>query len=243
MSRRVVQIAHGLLRIEQDLQLSRPVVGTDASGPVCVIAHVRVARGSVVYLRGTVRITAPRSFTLILPPFTIVQASLDARAVKSIAVVFRPLASDPLPMQPVMFPSDADGVPDTRAVLLLLRTAGDATDVGRPVDPSPTAANTKAIIDAEYGMPLDIGAMARRLVVSPAALSRRFKQAYGVPPVRYRHHVRVMDALARLAAGEAPAEVFQDVGFDDLSRFYKIFRKVACGAPGAYRPLSRNAKT
>jgi methylphosphotriester-DNA--protein-cysteine methyltransferase len=53
-----------------------------------------------------------------------------------------------------------------------------------------------------------------------------------------------MDALMRLAEGEAPVDVFQDVGFDDLSRFYKIFRKVACATPGKYRPpRSRNAKT
>jgi methylphosphotriester-DNA--protein-cysteine methyltransferase len=65
-----------------------------------------------------------------------------------------------------------------------------------------------------------------------------------MPPVRYRHHVRVMDALMQFAEGAAPAQVFQDVGFDDLSRFYKIFRKVACAPPGPYRPpTSRIAKT
>jgi AraC-like DNA-binding protein len=53
-----------------------------------------------------------------------------------------------------------------------------------------------------------------------------------------------MDALVQFAEGAAPAQVFQDVGFDDLSRFYKIFRKVTCAPPGAYRPArSRNAKT
>jgi AraC-like DNA-binding protein len=65
-----------------------------------------------------------------------------------------------------------------------------------------------------------------------------------MPPVRYRHHVRIMDALMQFAEGAAPAQVFQDVGFDDLSRFYKIFRKVTCAPPGSYRPArSRIAKT
>jgi methylphosphotriester-DNA--protein-cysteine methyltransferase len=80
--------------------------------------------------------------------------------------------------------------------------------------------------------------------VSPALLSRTFKGDYGVPPVHYRHQVRIVDALTRLAGGDVPADVFQDVGFNDLSRFYKIFRKLACAAPGAYRSgRSRNAKT
>jgi AraC-like DNA-binding protein len=80
--------------------------------------------------------------------------------------------------------------------------------------------------------------------VSPGVLSRAFKDDYGVPPVRYRHQVRIVDALTRLASGDAPADVFQDVGFNDLSRFYKVFRKLACATPGAYRSgRSRNAKT
>jgi AraC-like DNA-binding protein len=53
-----------------------------------------------------------------------------------------------------------------------------------------------------------------------------------------------MDALMQFAEGAAPAQVFQDVGFDDLSRFYNIFRKVTCAPPGSYRPpKSRIAKT
>lgn len=67
--------------------------------------------------------------------------------------------------------------------------------------------------------------------------------AYGMPPVRYRHQVRVMDALMRFAEGAVPADVFQDVGFEDLSRFYKIFRTVACAPPGAYAERSKIAKT
>lgn len=48
----------------------------------------------------------------------------------------------------------------------------------------------------------------------------------------------------QFAEGALPAAVFQNVGFDDLSRFYKIFRKVSCAPPGAYRPArSRTAKT
>jgi AraC-like DNA-binding protein len=75
-------------------------------------------------------------------------------------------------------------------------------------------------------------------------MSRTFRNAYGLPPVRYRHHVRIMDALLRFAAGAAPADVSLDVGFEDLSRFYKVFRRLVCGVPGAYRPRrSRNAKT
>jgi methylphosphotriester-DNA--protein-cysteine methyltransferase len=125
-----------------------------------------------------------------------------------------------------------------------IRTAAGPTNIRRDRDPAPLVASAKAIIDREYGAPLGIGRIAARLQVSPAVLSRRFRHTCGMPPVRYRHHVRVMDALMQFADGASPVRVFQDVGFDDLSRFYKIFRKVTCAPPGAYRPVkSRIAKT
>lgn len=111
-------------------------------------------------------------------------------------------------------------------------------DVGRAPDPCAFARTTKAILDAEYGTAIAIGRIAERVQAAPATLSRIFKRTYGMPPVRYRHHVRIMDAMMRFAEGAVPVDVFQDVGFDDLSRFYKIFRKVACAAPGSYLPVS-----
>ena len=79
---------------------------------------------------------------------------------------------------------------------------------------------------------------------APTAHSAILARAYGIPPVRYRHHVRVMDALMRFADGALPADVSQDVGFEDLSRFYKVFRRITCAPPGSYRPRrSRIAKT
>jgi AraC-like DNA-binding protein len=162
----------------------------------------------------------------------------------SVAIAFRPLASDELPGHAVLL-ADSGTAPSSRIdALERFQAAAVPTNVSRDCDPSALAAHAKAIIDREYSTPLKIRRIAARLQVSPAILSRAFRHEYGIPPVRYRHHVRVMDALMQFAAGAAPAQVFQDVGFDDLSRFYKVFRKVSCAPPGTYRPVkSRNAKT
>ena len=244
MARRIVRVEPGLLRVEQQLRLPGVEVGTDVSGPACIYAAVHVRRGSVVYLHGGVRIRAPRCFALCLPPFGIVQASLERCDVTSVAVAFRPLPSDALPPHPVLLAGDGSPAGSRLDALDRIRTAATLANVSRERDPVPLAANAKEILDREYGEPLEIGRIAARLRVSPAVLSRTFRHACGMPPVRYRHHVRVMDALMQFADGAAPAQVFQDVGFDDLSRFYKIFRKVTCAPPGSYRPArSRSAKT
>jgi AraC-like DNA-binding protein len=182
---------------------------------------------------------------VFVPPFAVVQASLERCDVTSAALAFRRLPSHTLPLQPILLPASSDRPPRSKDdVLRRLHAAEETVEVGRAHDPAPLALEAKAILDAEYATPLEIARIAERLHASPAVLSRVFRRAYGMPPVRYRHQVRIMDALIRLADGELPADVFQDVGFDDLSRFYKIFRKVACAAPGSYRPTrSRNAKT
>lgn len=244
MASRLVQVEPGLLRIEQRLRIRGLEIGTDVSGPACIYALVQVRRGAVAYLQGDARIRAPRCFALFLPPFSVVQAALERCDVTSVAIAFRPLPSDELPRHAVLS-AEGDRAAGSRVdALERMRTLASWTNIGRSRDPAPLAAKAKSIIDRRYGAPLEIKRVAARLQVSPAILSRTFRLAYGIPPVRYRHHVRVMDALMQLAEGAAPAQVFQDVGFDDLSRFYKIFRKVSCASPGSYRPAtSRNAKT
>jgi len=244
VGRRIVHVEPGLLRIEQRLAIRSLEIGTDVSGPACIYAVVQVKRGAVVYQHGTTRVRAPRRFALFLPPFGIVQAALERCDVTSVALAFRPLPSDGLPRHPVLFAEDGPAPGSRIDAVERIRTAAGPTNIRRDRDPAPLVASAKAIIDREYGGPLGIGRIAARLHVSPAVLSRRFRLTCGMPPVRYRHHVRVMDALMQFADGASPARVFQDVGFDDLSRFYKIFRKVTCAPPGSYRPVkSRIAKT
>jgi AraC-like DNA-binding protein len=244
MACRIVQVEPGLLRIEQRLRIQGVEVGTDVSGPACIYAVVQVRRGTVAYQHGDSCIRAPRCFSLFLPPFQIVQASLERCDVTSVAVAFRPQASDELPRQALLLAEGGPAPPSRTDAIERTRTAATPTNIGRDRDPARLAAYAKAIIDREYGAPLEIGRIAARLHASPAVLSRTFRHTYGMPPVRYRHHVRVMDALLQFAEGAAPLQVFQDVGFDDLSRFYKIFRKITCAPPGSYRPIkSKIAKT
>jgi AraC-like DNA-binding protein len=242
---RVVQVDAGLVRIEQRMRIAGPAIGTDVSGPACIVASVRVARGEVDYLCGRTQVTAPAAFDLVLPPCAIVQVRLERTDATSIAVAFRPGRGDRVPRHALLLPAAADRplrtVDDARA---RLGDVDDGVEIGRTADPRSLAARAKQIVDAHYAGRLEIGRLARRLHVTGPALSRAFRAAYGIPPVRYRHQVRIVDALVRLAEGSVPADVFQEVGFDDLSRFYKVFRTVACAAPGTYRPrTSRNAKT
>jgi AraC-like DNA-binding protein len=245
VNRRIVTVEHSVVRIDQRIRIPRIEIGTDVSGPACIYAHVEIRKGTVMYLHGEAEIGAPRGFAVFLPPFAVVQARLERCELTSAGIAFRPPTPYTLPRRPLLLAATAEySLTSVDEILGELQTAEGALDVGRAPDPCPLASRTKAILDAEYGTAVAIDGIARQVHAAPATLSRTFKRAYGMPPVRYRHQVRIMDALMRFAEGATPAEVFADVGFGDLSRFYKIFRKVACAAPGSYRPVrSRNAKT
>jgi hypothetical protein len=72
----MVQVAPGLLRIEQRLCIPGVEIGTDVAGPACPYAVVQVRRGSVLYQHGDEVVRAPRRFALFLPPFGVVQVTV-----------------------------------------------------------------------------------------------------------------------------------------------------------------------
>ena len=106
----------------------------------------------------------------------------------------------------------------------MIGASGDLIRVGRADAPSPLAVKVKNTIDRSYRTPRQLSEIAAELGISPAVMSRYFKKAYGLPPVHYRHHLRTMEAMMRLLEGRSVKDVYLDVGFDDLSRFYRHFR-------------------
>jgi AraC-like DNA-binding protein len=204
---------------------------------------VRITRGRLTYIVGDTGVQTPKRFALFLPPFAIVQAALDRCDVTSTAFAFRrPAGQMPFQQPTLLAVADRRPPESIRDVEVQLANHANGISVERDAGTLTLARAVKSAIDRTYQRSLGFDRVASLLHTSTSQLSRHFKKAYGLPPVRYRHQVRIMDALIQFADGGTPADVFLDVGFEDLSRFYKVFRKVACAAPGAYRP-SKNAKT
>lgn len=96
---------------------------------------------------------------------------------------------------------------------------------------------TKKLIDENRLAFPSISRIAARLKVSHEHLSRQFKRDFGMTPSAYLHKLRIADAQLRLAQGEEIIEISQEVGYNDLSRFYKQFRKATKTSPGACQSL------
>lgn len=72
-----------------------------------------------------------------------------------------------------------------------------------------------------------------------AVLSRRFSASYGMSPRKYCQRLRIHAAVMALFQGASIAHTALDLGWQDLSRFYRQFRLATSETPGRYRRAGR----
>ncbi|QXC61968.1 VOC family protein [Aquihabitans sp. G128] len=92
------------------------------------------------------------------------------------------------------------------------------------------------LMDREYARPLDVPAMARAALMSPAHFSRKFRAAYGETPYSYLMTRRIERAKALLRQGTSVTGACVAVGATSLGSFSALHRDRggdALGVPGA----------
>ena len=91
------------------------------------------------------------------------------------------------------------------------------------------------LMDREYAQPLDVPAMARAAVMSPAHFARRFRAAYGETPYSYLMTRRIERAKALLRQGASVTDACIAVGCTSLGSFSARFTEVVGMTPSQYR--------
>ena len=92
------------------------------------------------------------------------------------------------------------------------------------------------LIDRDYARPLDVPAMARTALMSPAHFSRQFRAAYGETPYSYLMTRRIERAKALLRRGDlSVTDVCMAVGCTSLGSFSSRFTELVGESPSAYR--------
>jgi len=91
-------------------------------------------------------------------------------------------------------------------------------------------------MDREYARPLNVPALARTALMSPAHFSRRFRDAYGETPYSYLMTRRIERAMALLRRGDVSVtEACFAVGCTSLGSFSARFTELVGETPSAYR--------
>ncbi len=233
----VQRLDEGLVRLDQEIRVKDVQRGTDITGRFWIFGLIRTSRGRVEYLRGSERIAAPAElYGMFVPPYSVIEVMLTRSRSFSMALSSAGKLPETVPREPVVFIPSSHECPSSISEMVdLIRKSSNFIEVGRAKNPSPLAVRVKDAIDRSYEMPRHLSEIAGELRISPAVMSRYFKKAYGLAPVHYRHHLPTMDGMMRLLKGEAVKDVFQEVGFDDLSRFYHHFRQHMIAPPAKYR--------
>jgi AraC-like DNA-binding protein len=91
------------------------------------------------------------------------------------------------------------------------------------------------LIDREYAQPLDVPAMARAALMSPAHFSRKFRTTYGETPYSYLMTRRMERAKAFLRQGMSVTDTCVAVGCTSLGSFSSRFTEIVGETPSQYR--------
>jgi transcriptional regulator GlxA family with amidase domain len=91
------------------------------------------------------------------------------------------------------------------------------------------------LMDRAYAEPLDVPAMARTALMSPAHFSRKFRAAYGETPYTYLMTRRIERAKALLRQGMSVTDACVAVGCTSLGSFSSRFTQVVGESPSRYR--------
>jgi AraC-like DNA-binding protein len=98
------------------------------------------------------------------------------------------------------------------------------------------------LMDREYAEPIDVAALARVALMSPAHFARQFRAAYGETPHSYLMTRRIERAKALLRLGElSVTEVCLAVGCTSLGSFSARFTELVGETPTAYRNRDHKA--
>jgi AraC-like DNA-binding protein len=98
------------------------------------------------------------------------------------------------------------------------------------------------LMDREYARPLQVSALARAALMSPAHFSRQFRTAYGETPYSYLMTRRIERAKLLLRRGDlSVTEVCLEVGCTSLGSFSARFTELVGETPTAYRARDHSA--
>jgi AraC-like DNA-binding protein len=101
----------------------------------------------------------------------------------------------------------------------------------------------KLFIDNNYAEDIDLDNIADEAYFSKFHFIRLFKNIYGSTPHHYLRQVRIENAKQLLAKNISASQVCFLVGFDSVSSFTGLFKKITGFTPSAYQLMQRKRRS
>lgn len=182
-----------------------------------------------------------KCFGVFYPPFTISQPCFKDTRGRLVGVASTANLPPDLPIVPTVFEITSLVSPKSATEAVeILKSGAHAQSI--EMKASLLTLKAKRLIDENHLIYPSIARIAARLHVTHAHLSRQFKRDLGMTPSAYLRQLRLADAPLMLAKGEEIVNVSHDVGYNDLSRFYKQFRQTTRTSPGVCQTMMKPAR-
>lgn len=208
----------------------------DTMGPVTLFGICRKKSGSFAYQSDGRAVDVPWSdFGIFLPPFSLSRASsvdLDLEVDFLISTSHH----NNLPKNAFIFPLS---IPHPKAfcdVASALQALQNRFCIDVCTKPTALSSRIKSLLESSFTEPRKLSEIADRLNISQTIMGRYFKRDFGLSPTMYRNQMRIVGASLDLIAGADISDSFQEFGFEDLSQFYKQFKRVTMATPREYQP-------
>ncbi len=243
--RKTALLPDGAYLFEDELEINGMVTTTVITCRAWLLELHELQAGELFFIRGNAQVRPyTKRFGVLYPPFSIVQPCFKNARGRFIGVAATEILPTEFMTHPALFEvACVEPLSGVAQVIELLTTGVNR----QPIDSNPKASllslKAKKLIDENYLIYPSMARIAGRLGVTPAHLSRQFKLDFGMSPSSYFRLLRVADVPLRLAKGEEIITISRDVGYNDLSRFYKQFRKTTHTSPGACKTMMRPTPT
>ncbi len=100
----------------------------------------------------------------------------------------------------------------------------------------------KLFIDSNYADKIDLKNISDEAYFSKFHFIRLFKNIYGKTPYQYLTNVRIEKAIQLFRSGISVSEVCFSVGFDSLTSFSGLFKRIIGISPSIYLSQQQQAK-
>ncbi|MEP6750141.1 MAG: AraC family transcriptional regulator [Bacteroidota bacterium] len=100
----------------------------------------------------------------------------------------------------------------------------------------------KLFIDNNYADKIDINNISDKAYFSPFHFIRLFKKIYGKTPHQYLTLVRIENAIVLFQKDKPVSEVCYAVGFETLSSFGSLFKRIVGLSPSAFTEAQKQRK-
>lgn len=237
--------SEGLYFFEDKLKINSTLATTVITCSGWLIEFFELRSGKISLTNSTQEIHPQNNhFGIIYPPFSITRPCF-----KDVEGNLRGIAGTlELPVKfakhPSIFETNlAESPQNIEQIIVILNSSQNVQTIEINPKASLLSLKAKKLIDENYLIYPSIARIANRLSVSHEHLTRQFKQDFLMTPNYYLHQLRLADANFRLAKGEKIINVSNEVGYNDLSRFYKQFRKSNAQSPGGCQNILRPKQT